>query len=93
MAPDGQSTEGEDIILICTFSGIPIPSITWLKDGTVLSPSDHIIIRLTSSNESQLLIREATPDDDGSYSCNASSIGGVQVVTVDVSVEGKGKLD
>ena len=90
-APDSSSSEGKNIVLTCLVSGIPIPDITWIKDGTVLSTKDRLVISLISSNESQLLILEAALDDAGGYTCNASSIGGTAAMTRSVQVEGSGK--
>ena len=91
--PTSSSSEGKNTVLTCLVSGIPTPDITWLKDGTVLSTNDHIVISLISSNESQLVILEATFDDAGSYTCNASSIGGTAAMTHFVQVEGIGRSD
>ena len=89
--PNSSNREGKNIVLTCLVSGIPIPDITWLKDGTVLSTNGHVVISLISSNESQLVILEATFDDAGGYTCSASSIGGTAAMTRFVKVEGSGK--
>ena len=89
--PNSFRSENKNIVLTCLVSGIPTPDITWLKDGTVLSTNDGIVISLKSSNESQLLILEATLEDAGGYTCNASSIIGTAAMTHFVEVEGSGK--
>ena len=89
--PNGSHREGKTIVLTCLVSGIPTPDITWLKDGTVLSTNDGVITSPISSNESQLLILEATMDDAGGYTCSASSIGGTAAMTRFVKMEGSGK--
>ena len=89
--PNHSQSEGKTIVLTCLVSGIPTPDITWLKDGTVLSTNDHVVISLISSNESQLLILQATFDDAGGYTCSASSIGGTAAMTRFVKMEDSGK--
>ena len=89
--PNSSTSEGKNIVLTCLVSGIPTPDITWLKDGTVLSTNDRIVISPISSNESQLVILEAIMDDAGGYTCSASSIGGTAAMTRFVKVEGSGK--
>ncbi|VDN15596.1 unnamed protein product, partial [Dibothriocephalus latus] len=38
---DLQITEGDGVVFECRFLGRPEPTITWLKDDTVLQPSPH----------------------------------------------------
>ena len=63
-------------------SGIPLPSITWKRDGVQLSgDGSRITISHTPINSSAVssLLRIASIDtsDDGSYTCRASSrVGG-----------------
>ncbi|XP_055020737.1 hemicentin-1 [Boleophthalmus pectinirostris] len=59
--------------LHCNVSGIPPPSLTWLKDGRPLPQTDSL--RLLSGGE-VLRVATAQLEDTGRYSCLASSPAG-----------------
>ncbi|XP_023195302.1 hemicentin-1 [Xiphophorus maculatus] len=65
--------EGSFITLLCESSGIPPPSLTWMKDGYTLKPDQRL--RVLSGGR-QLQISSAEKTDTGSYSCTASSAAG-----------------
>uniref|UniRef100_A0A3B5LKZ5 Hemicentin 1 n=1 Tax=Xiphophorus couchianus TaxID=32473 RepID=A0A3B5LKZ5_9TELE len=64
--------EGSFTTLLCESSGIPPPSLTWMKDYT-LKPDQRL--RVLSGGR-QLQISSAEKTDTGSYSCTASSAAG-----------------
>ena len=62
----------EDIILTCTASGYPAPSISWTHNGTTIDES------ITEQNEermvmSTLIVTGALTNDSGEYLCFATS--------------------
>ena len=93
---DMNVTTTEDIILTCTASGYPVPSISWNHNGTTVSES--ISINITEQDEdrmtlSTLTVTGADFNDSGQYECFATSpIGSFQTVEngpVTVLVQGK----
>ncbi|XP_053178575.1 hemicentin-1 [Scomber japonicus] len=66
-------TEGSLITLVCESSGIPPPSLTWMKDGKSLKSDQRL--RVLSGGR-QLQISSAERTDTASYTCTASSAAG-----------------
>ena len=58
--------------LSCNASGVPLPSITWFKDGNSLSSSSVI----GSKSYSILNFESVHPHDQGRYWCEANSTEG-----------------
>ena len=58
--------------LSCNASGVPLPSITWFKDGNSLSSSSVI----GSESYSILNFESVHPHDQGRYWCEANSTEG-----------------
>ena len=72
--------------LLCRVTGIPLPTITWFKDGMNISSDGRVIISITSfqfpENEprfgfviSRVLIFNLQLSDDADYVCQAENIG------------------
>ena len=65
----------ETVTFSCSASGIPLPDITWYKDGT---PLDTLVENITvttnstTSVTSVLVLSQLVLMDAGQYSCNAS---------------------
>ncbi|OWK57262.1 Hemicentin-1 [Lonchura striata] len=57
--------------LLCISSGIPVPKISWMKDGRPLLPTDNIHMLREA-----LRITSAQVEDTGRYTCLASSPAG-----------------
>ncbi len=66
--------------------GIPPPTITWLKDGNMLSSGTGIDISTPSDApfKSQVTIDSAMPADAGTYTCVGTNAAGT--VTKNISV-------
>lgn len=68
---------GGSVSLTCTVEGSPMPSITWLINGSMLDVSsqgnvvEETIGQITFS--SQLTLTDIDLDDNGRYSCNATN--------------------
>lgn len=66
LSPNSQVVDvGRSATLRCLLSGVPLPSITWYKDGQRLEP--EVELRET------LRIPSVRPEDAGMYQCIASN--------------------
>ena len=69
------ATFGESVTLICAASGTPLPTITWMRGGAAVVPSDRIVIETTFTNTtyitSELRVSSVMESDGGSYTCVA----------------------
>uniref|UniRef100_H3D9L6 DCC netrin 1 receptor n=1 Tax=Tetraodon nigroviridis TaxID=99883 RepID=H3D9L6_TETNG len=61
---------GSDVVLECSASGYPTPSIQWRKGEELIQSWSKKYSLLVGSN---LIIRSVTDDDSGSYSCTAAN--------------------
>ncbi|KAM9212162.1 hemicentin-1 [Dugong dugon] len=59
--------------LLCQSDAIPVPSLTWLKDGRPLLKKPGLSI---SENGSVLKIEDAQVQDTGRYTCEATNVAG-----------------
>ena len=68
--------------LSCEAFGIPMPDVTWQKDGALLSSSDNVQFL----EEGSLLIKIAREELTGTYTCVATNEAGStnRVITLDV---------
>ena len=76
---------GQNITLRCSATGYPPPDIRWTKDGRDLPPSPRILIR----DNGQLVILDATEDNEGIYECTAINSAGMDVIQITVRYTGK----
>ena len=66
----------DDIVLSCSATGFPTPSITWQHNGSLVTEMGHVEINETMSfyqRNSTLIVRTAMTNDTGNYSCTATS--------------------
>ena len=62
---------GENLTLSCLGHGLPHPTLTWFRDSVSLTePTDG------SVSQSDLHVSLATQEDEGMYTCTASSSSG-----------------
>ncbi len=75
--------ETDLLVLDCTATGIPLPNITWSKNGSQINfPSDQQSLTISTSQDSNsvyrvismLSISSVTYFDRGTYICTASNI-------------------
>ncbi|KAL9989079.1 hypothetical protein ACROYT_G003587 [Oculina patagonica] len=76
---------GETLVLRCAVVGVPIPTITWMKNNKPLQISDRISI---SDDGGELVIRDAVPQDVGDYQCVGKSPAGS--ATAEIILWGEG---
>lgn len=70
-------------------SGLPLPRLTWLKDGHVFEENDRISIVFDYRTASWTLsIRDCQTTDTGVYECRAKSPGGEQITSCKMTVSG-----
>ena len=62
---NGRVVEGGRMTLKCEGRGYPEPTLTWEKLGRPLTTNGNVFI----SSDGRLVIRDATLDDTGTYSC------------------------
>ncbi|MED6274712.1 Hemicentin-1, partial [Characodon lateralis] len=90
--PPGISSSGgtvtavvnEAVKLECEASGVPVPSLTWLKDGSPVASVSHGI-QLASAGR-VLSLSSAQVSDTGRYTCVAVNAGGEQQQEYDLRV-------
>ena len=73
--------------LQCKISASPAPTITWLKDGQPLQPSDNVAIQTEADGTQTLVFKSAEITDKGSYTCQATNIGGTTEVKLNLNVQ------
>ncbi|KAM6372038.1 LOW QUALITY PROTEIN: hemicentin-2 [Pluvialis apricaria] len=73
---------GTPLALTCVVTGVPVPSVTWEKDGRLLAGP-----WLVSGNESTLHIESTKMADTGLYSCLAASPAGEDSKSFHVSIQ------
>ena len=64
--------EGENVTLLCNATGEPNPTIIWMKDGSKLNASADSTVSV-SQDETQLIIRNLTRNNEGFYQCVANN--------------------
>lgn len=74
---------GEPLQLICRFSGIPRPTITWYKDDSEIVPEGNDSRMSLHDNNTILDIQFIKAEDEGKYKCVAANrIGSITRETV-----------
>ncbi|KAM3875993.1 hemicentin-1 [Diretmus argenteus] len=71
------------VALSCEASGIPLPAITWLKDGRPIKPTSSV--RVLSGGRS-LRLMHAAVEDAGRYTCIVSNSAGEERKNFDLDV-------
>ncbi|XP_050730735.1 leucine-rich repeats and immunoglobulin-like domains protein 2 [Eriocheir sinensis] len=68
---DEVATLGHNAVLECRGTGLPIPKLTWTKNGETLTNDGHYL--LVDDNQF-LLIRETRLEDLGTYTCELTNV-------------------
>ncbi|NXL89730.1 HMCN1 protein, partial [Alectura lathami] len=83
-SPENISTvEKNPISLVCEASGIPLPSITWLKNGWPVTVNS--LVRILSGGRT-LRLTHAAVSDEGQYTCVVTNAAGEVRKDFDLSV-------
>ena len=92
MSPeDAVNQYGESSQFTCTATGVPLPTITWLRDNTALS--DGIDYTTSSTDDGSLVtstlsVLNLVFSDTGNFSCSASNSEGTVTSEFTLTVEG-----
>ncbi|KAK6020643.1 immunoglobulin I-set domain protein [Ostertagia ostertagi] len=76
----------ENIQLKCTFSGQPLPAVTWEKDGNLVDMNKNYNI-ITEDGVTILRLECTTLEDNAIFSCTVANSFGMQTATCKVIVE------
>lgn len=74
------------IKIVCSATGSPKPRITWMKNGKALDQSDD---RYSIFENGTLLIAQASPEDQGKYTCIAKNKEGQDNASSTVEITSK----
>lgn len=81
--------EGIRVTFSCNASGDPEPTVSWTKDGSILSPVNDVRISFGAESKS-LTIMNISRRDSGQYRCVASnSLGNVSSAAATLDVQCK----
>ncbi|XP_061409817.1 neogenin isoform X12 [Lethenteron reissneri] len=69
---DTLAYEGMDVVLACSVTGHPVPTVKWVKNGDIVIPSDYFQI----VDDHNLKILGLVRSDEGIYQCIAESEAG-----------------
>ena len=70
------ASAGENVTLVCNAEGLPLPNITWFKNGSPVEETETVVIRETKGNRnrnSTLTLYGVDHTADGRYYCTASN--------------------
>ncbi|GAB1597543.1 obscurin-like [Argonauta hians] len=77
--------EGSPITLDCAVTGVPVPTVTWLKDDNVVNESDKF--KITDNGEIHTLsIKDTSKLDAGTYTVKATNVNGSIQCTAEVTL-------
>lgn len=78
---------GEPAKLQCKISASPTPTIVWLKDGQPLEPSEDVTPHSELDGTQTLNFKSTQLSDKGTYTCQATNIGGTTEVKLALNVQ------
>ncbi|KAL5019791.1 hypothetical protein ScPMuIL_002683 [Solemya velum] len=84
--------ENDNMEVTCMVYGYPVPSVTWYKDGKLVTSNSRIKMVSENGNlDHKLQITDVRSSDHGTYQCRASASGTTPVThSVDVSIQSTG---
>ena len=93
-AVDKYAITGDTVTLQCAFTSTLPANITWSKGDlqsgrmTAITMNDRITIS-NSDNRGELIIRSATSNDNGLYTCTGVTIAGTAITAAEIIVGSK----
>ena len=81
--------EGNELIIDCVVSGIPLPTVMWMKDGGAFRTNetiDRIFVSMSSEGVSRISISSSIIEDSGVYTCTASNAASSASDTIQIQV-------
>ena len=90
MVPGTLLEAESNIVLWCSSTGIPTPTIHWEKDGEVFSAGGSRRVNSSQPGQSQLEIGILLLSDAGVYTCIATNIAGDVMQSEKLIVRGEG---
>ena len=85
----GEFLSGEDARLEVLISGIPVPTVDWLKGFKKISENQEKFQIESSDTKNVLVIKDLKLEDSGSYKCIVSNASGENSVTFTLKVKGE----
>ncbi|XP_078604169.1 hemicentin-1-like isoform X2 [Branchiostoma floridae x Branchiostoma japonicum] len=79
---------GQVVTLECKVSGVPSPTVEWLKDGSVVPMTDRTSLVSTGLHISAAVVR-----DSGQYSCTATNAAGTATRQMQLDVQDPPKIN
>ena len=79
---------GTTLTLSCDYDSVPPPTITWLHNGSPLSPTDPRVTITSTDSRSDLMRTNLGENEGGTYTCNASNVVGSNSTDINVVVQG-----
>uniref|UniRef100_A0A803YJB2 Ig-like domain-containing protein n=1 Tax=Meleagris gallopavo TaxID=9103 RepID=A0A803YJB2_MELGA len=79
--------EGEAVVLQCSVSGQPPPSVTWSWNGQNLSASERLSFEKCEAGTHRLHIRGVSVSDAGLYCCVAKNVAGTAQSASELTVQ------
>lgn len=77
---------GSALILSCNFDGVPIPTIQWLHNGTVLTNMEDTVT-ITGDSNSTLQLSNLNRNGGGVYSCEAENDLGKSTLEFQIEIQ------
>lgn len=83
-----QCSDREDVELKIRATGIPRPSVTWLKDGEVIKEDERhqVTTHVDGIVDSAFFIKTFSADDIGTITCKASNVAGSRQTSCELSM-------
>lgn len=84
--PEIIGVQGQSLVLRCTASGVPSPTINWHFNMRPIAVNDSP--RLSITPDSHLIINSVVTSDEGLYQCVATNAAGSDVGGVNLTIHG-----
>jgi len=92
LSPTMSGAIGGELRIKCQPEAAPFPDIQWFRNGGNLNPSENPDDNVYMSSSGELIIKELTSSDGGTYECVATNDLGEDRNRTVVTLFGKGKV-